>query len=80
MGVEADDALVADGLADGEALADDEALEAEADLCPLGMFLTTWAEDIMTGLMDWMMKGLALSCLGGGLLVFNRMSDMACWA
>ena len=30
-----------------------EALEAEADLPPLlGMFLTTWAEDTMTGLMD----------------------------
>ena len=46
------------------------------------------AEAVMTGT-DWMtadcttlwiMKGLALSCLGGGLLKLSMMSDMACWA
>ena len=29
---------------------------------------------------DWMTKGLALSCLGGGLERLSMMSDMACWA
>ena len=29
---------------------------------------------------DWMTKGLALSCLGGGLDRLSMMSDMACWA
>ena len=29
---------------------------------------------------DWMTKGLALSCLGGGLDRLTMMSDMACWA
>ena len=29
---------------------------------------------------DWMTKGLALSCLGGGLDRLTMMSDMACCA
>ena len=29
---------------------------------------------------DWMTKGLALSCLGGGRERLSMMSDMACWA
>ena len=29
---------------------------------------------------DWMTKGLARSCLGGGLDRLTMMSDMACWA
>ena len=29
---------------------------------------------------DWMTKGLALTCLGGGLARCSMMSDMACWA
>ena len=39
---------------------------------------TDWSTADCT--MDWMTKGRALTCLGGGLARCSMMSDMACWA
>ena len=39
---------------------------------------TDWSTALCT--MDWMTKGRALTCLGGGLARCSMMSDMACWA
>jgi len=42
------------------------------------LLVVTMGTDCNTA--DWMTKGLALSCLGGGLDRLTMMSDMACCA